>query len=154
MNTLTIIRRLTLLVLLSTFAPMAACVSQRPDSCKEVHISSAGVYCLDATRFVGIAPGAGGLGGAAHYVEISPPSTSDGSFEDVSKMELWADLPFSDGPSCATAPIGFRCIAKVPDKPLMVIVVFQQPGAGKFVERTQALARDAGENVIKQWHKE
>jgi hypothetical protein len=154
MNTLAIMRRLTLLALLSIFAPIAACVSQRPDSCKEVHISSAGVFCLDTTRFVGIAPGAGGLVGTAHYVVISPPSTSDGDFDDVSQVELMAGTPFSGGPSCATAPIGFRCIAQVPDKPLMVSVVFDQPGAGRFVERTQALARDAGDNVIKQWHKE
>jgi hypothetical protein len=64
-----------------------------------------------------------------------------------------ADLSFSDDPNCATAPIGFRCIAKVPDKPLSVLVVFDQPGAGRFIERTQALARDVGDNVIKQWHK-
>jgi hypothetical protein len=128
-------------------------VSQRPDSCKEVDIDSEGIFCLDTTRFVGIAPGAGGLGGTAHYVEISPPSTSDGSFDDVSRIELMADLSFSDDPNCATAPIGFRCIAKVPDKPLSVLVVFDQPGAGRFIERTQALARDVGDNVIKQWHK-
>jgi hypothetical protein len=128
-------------------------VSKRPDDCKEVDIDAAGAYCLDVARFVGIAPGAGGLGGTADYVEISPPSTSDGTFDDVSKIILMADLPLSSNPSCAEAGIGFRCIAKVPDKPLSVLVVFDQPGAGRFIERTQALARDVGDNVIKQWHK-
>jgi hypothetical protein len=141
------------IAVLTALVLASACVSQRPDSCKEVDIASAGEFCLDTPRFVGIAPGAGGLGGTAHYVEISSPSTSDGSFDDVSKIELMADLPLSGEPPCATAPMGFRCIAKVPDKPLMVIVVFDQPGAGRFIERTQALAKDAGDNVIKQWHK-
>lgn len=139
---------------LTSLVLASACVSQRPDGCKEVDIASAGEFCVDTTRFVGIAPGGGGLGGIANYVEISPPSTTDGSFDDVSKIELMADLPLSGEPPCATAPMGFRCIAKVPDKALMVIVVFDQPGAGQFIERTQALAKDAGENVIKQWHKE
>jgi hypothetical protein len=154
MNTLTVAHRSTLLVLISACGLIAACVSQRPGSCKEVDIDSEGIFCLDTTRFVGIAPGAGGLGGTAHYVEISPPATSDGTFDDVSKIELMAKLPLSGAPPCATAGIGFRCFAKVPDKPLMVLVVFDQPGAGRFAERTQALAKDAGDNVIKQWHKE
>ena len=154
MNRLTIARRLTLLVLLSAFAFMAACVSPRPDSCKQVDIASAGAFCLDTTRFMGIAPGAGGLDGTAHYVEISPPPASSESFDDVSKIILMAELPLSGEPPCATAPIGFRCIANVPDTPLKVMVVFHQPGAGRFIERTQALAKDAGENVIKRWHKE
>jgi hypothetical protein len=154
MNRLTIARHLTLFVRLSTVAAIAACVSKRPNDCKEVDIDAAGEVCLDTTRFVGIAPGAGGLGGTADYVEISPPSTSDGTFDDVSKVILTTALPGEDEPSCSMARIGFRCIAKIPEKSLVVIVVFDQPGAGRFIERTEALAKDVGDNVIKQWHKE
>jgi hypothetical protein len=137
------------------FLPLAsACTPQRPGSCTEVDIASAGEFCLDTTRFVGIAPGAGGLEGTAHYVEISPPSAPNENFDDVSKVILMAALPGEDEPSCLMARIGFRCIAKIPEKPLVVIVVFDQPGAGRFVERAQALAKDAGDNVIKRWHKE
>lgn len=152
MNTSTTARRLMLLALPSALASVAACVSQGPHNCKEVHVASAGVFCLDTTRFVGIAPGAGGLDGVAHYVEISPPSTFSANVDDVSRIILMPELPSE--PPCAAAGIGFRCIARVPDKPLQVMVVFNQPGAGQFAERTQALAKEAGENVIKQWHKE
>jgi hypothetical protein len=154
MSRLTFTLDLTLFVPISIIAVTVACVSQRPRSCQEVDIASAGVFCLDTTRFVGIAPGAGGLEGTAHYVEISPPSAPGENFDDVSKIELMAELPLSGEPPCATVPIGYRCIAKVAGTPLMVIVVFDQPGGGRFIERTQALAMDAGENVIKQWHEE
>jgi hypothetical protein len=148
------IRGLAAIAALAILAQASACVSQRPDDCKEVDIASAGEFCVDTARFVGIAPGAGGLRGTAHYVELSPPSASSEKFDDVTKIELLVALPLSGEPPCATAPMGFRCIAKVPDKPLMVIVVFDQPGAGRFIERTKALAKDAGDNVIKQWHPE
>lgn len=137
------------------FLPLAsACIPQQSDSCKEVDIASAGEFCLDTTRLVRIAPGGGGLGGIANYVELSPPSASSEKFDDVTKIELLVALPLSGESPCATAPVGFRCIAKVPEKPLMVIVVFDQPGRGRFIERTEALAKDVGDNVIRQWHKE
>lgn len=154
MNKPTVARYLSLVVLLCACVPMAACVSRRPDSCKRVDIDSAGEFCLDTLRILGIAPGAGGLDGTAHYVVISPPVTPSDSFKDVSQVILMAELPSMAEPPCGTGGIGFRCIAKVPDTPLQVMVVFQQPGEGHFIERTRALARDAGHNVIKQWHKE
>jgi hypothetical protein len=129
------------------------CASHRPQACKEIEINSAGAYCLDSTRLVGVSTGSGGLGSVANYVMISPSPVSGEKFEDVSTIILMADLPPVTEPSCSEAKDGLRCVASVPNTMLKVIVAFHQPGAGRFIERTQALAKDAGENVIKQWHK-
>jgi len=149
------IRQLIAVVSLSMLPLEFGCAQQPTRACKEVEINSAGVYCLDSTRLLGIAPGSGGLGSVANYVRISPPSIPGESFDDVSKIVLIADVDPAAEPRCQAAKDSgsLNCAMSVGGKKLNAIVTFRSTGAGRLEERTKIVATDAAQNVIKQWPK-
>jgi len=149
------IQRLITVVSLSMLPLEFGCAQQPVQDCKEVEIDSAGVYCLDSTRLLGVAPGSRGLGSIANYVRISPPSIPGESFDDVSKIVLIADVYPAAEPRCqASKDAGnLNCALSIPGKKLNAIVTFRSTGAGRFEERTKIVATDAAQNVIKQWPK-
>jgi hypothetical protein len=140
---------------------MAACNPPRSDVCKEaasdskeVAINSAGTYCFDRSRLLGIAPGADGLGGVADYVRVSAPSIAGETFDDASVIRLIVDVRPDSGASCLTNDGKLTCVASVPGTRLHAIVEFRQPGAGRYEERTGIIAADVAKNVIRSWREQ
>ena len=135
----------------------AACTSFADHhACTEVSIDSAGSYCLDSSRVLGVAPGAGGLGGIANYVRISPPSNASdaGTFSDLASVILMADVNPAAEPRCIQSDDkseDLQCSLSVPGKKLHIVVSFDSGYPHERVaERTMAIAADVAHNVVKR----
>jgi hypothetical protein len=93
----------------------------------------------------------------AAFVEISPPVSVSGQFDDISRIILIADVgPATEQPRCiAGNDGGWVCTLSVKGKMLDVSVHFRSPAAARIDERTKLVAKDVGEteNVIKQWYR-
>lgn len=135
-----------------------SCAQEQTLKCKDVEINSAGTYCLDSTRLVGVAPGSGGLGSVANYVRISPPTRAGESFDDVSNIILMANVQPSVAPRCQVgeSASSLSCLMSVVGTKLNIIVTFSSTATreqGRFEERTKIVALDVSAHVIKQVNK-
>lgn len=127
-----------------------SCAQQSERVCKKIEINSAGTYCLDPARVLGVAPGSGGSGSVANYVRISPPVNSKEMFSDVSKIILMGDANPTTEPRCeVTKDATHSCAMSVAGKKLKVIVYFRPTAAGRIEERTRLVAKDVSQEVIK-----
>jgi hypothetical protein len=143
------------LAVLAMLSFEAGCSPSFPDTCAKVAIESAGVYCLVRTRVV-VASSIGPFGSDVAYVDISPPASLIGEFDDVSRITLMPDINPTTEPTCGVSKDGGRyCAMSVKGKMLTVIVHFRSAAAARIDERTKLVAKDVGEteNVIKQWYK-
>ena len=132
-----------------------SCAQQQSRICNEVEINSAGVYCLDPNRLLGVAPGSGGLNSIANYVRISPPEQTNENFNDIVKIILMADVRSSAEPSCQASnnAATIRCSVSLSGRMLKAIVTFRSPTPNtselnKFEDRTKSIAADILDNVI------
>jgi hypothetical protein len=97
----------------------------------------------------------GGRGprGPAAFVEISPPVSVSGQFDDISRIVLMGDGG-PDEPDCiAGNDGGWVCNMDVKDKMLGVSVYIRSAAAARAEELTRLVAMDVAENVVKKWCK-